>query len=46
MEAATPAGAVPSGQAVQFVQSIMILDATGREVDPAPDANRYQAATC
>lgn len=46
MEAGTPAGAVPSAQSVQFVQSIMILDATGREVDPAPDANRYQAANC
>jgi hypothetical protein len=46
MEAATPAGVAPTGQAVQFVQSIMILDATGREVDPAPDASRYQAANC
>ena len=46
MEAATPAGAAPSGQAVQFVQSIMVLDASGREVDPSPDANRYQAANC
>ena len=45
-EAASPAGAAPSPQAVQFVQSVMILDATGREVDPAPDANRYQAANC
>ena len=46
LEALTPAGAPPSPQAVQFVQSVMILDATGREVDPAPDANRVQAANC
>ncbi len=46
MEAAAPPGAPPSAQAVHFVQSIMVLDAGGREVDPDPDANTYQAANC
>jgi len=46
MEAAAPPGAPPSAQAVHFIQSIMVLDASGREVDPDPDANTYQAANC
>ena len=46
MEAAAPAGAPPSAQAVHFIQSIMVLDAGGKEVDPDPDANTYQAANC
>jgi hypothetical protein len=46
LEAAAPAGAPPSAQAVHFIQSIMVLDAGGREVDPDPDANSYQAANC
>ncbi len=46
LEAGAPPGAPPSGHAVHFVQSIMVLDASGKEVDPDRDANTYQAANC
>jgi hypothetical protein len=46
LEAAAPPGVPPTAHAVHFVQSIMVLDASGREVDPYPDANTYQAANC
>lgn len=46
LAAEAPPGAPPSANAVHFVQSIMVLDAEGREVDPDPDANSYQVANC
>ncbi len=46
LAAEAPPGAPPSAGAVHFVQSIMVLDDEGREVDPDPDANTYQPVNC